>query len=149
MSKIWDAMKQAERERELLHIVSDDEEYRPLTTKQLAAVSALSETGSLGEACRRSGVSERTMLRWLASAQFAVAYRKATHGRYCDALASLRSASVEAVETLRGALRAESEEVRIQAAVAILNLAGKSELSEVIGRVTRRRRPKQGSKQAG
>jgi hypothetical protein len=148
MSKIWDAMKQAERERELLHVVSDDDEYRPLTTRQLAAVSALSEAGSLSEACRRCGVSDRTMMRWLASPQFAAAYRKATHGRYTDALSSLRSASVEAVETLRQALHAESEEIRVQAAVAILNLAGKSELSEVIGRAARRRLPNQGSKQA-
>lgn len=149
MSKIWDAMKQAERERERLHIVSDEEGYRPLTTRQLTAVAALSETGSLSEACRRSGVSERTMLRWLSSAQFAAAYRKATHDRYTDALSSLRSASVEAVETLRGALGAESEEIRVQAAIAILNLASKGEQSEVIGRVTRGERAKKGSKQPG
>jgi transposase-like protein len=149
MSKIWDAMKQAERERELLHVVSDDEEYRPLSTKQLAAVAALSETGSLSEACRRSGVGDRTMMRWLASAQFAAAYRKATHGRYADALSSLRAASVEAVEALRRALQSESEEIRVQAAVAILNLAGKSELSEVIGRAARRRLPSASSKKAG
>jgi HEAT repeat protein len=89
------------------------------------------------------------MMRWLASAQFAAAYRKATHGRYADALSSLRAASVEAVEALRRALQSESEEIRVQAAVAILNLAGKSELSEVIGRAARRRLPSASSKKAG
>jgi HEAT repeat protein len=122
--------------------VSDDEDYRPLTTKQLAAVSALCETGSVSEACRRSGVSERTMSRWLASSQFASAYRKATYGRHADAVASLRSASVEAVETLRRALEAESEEVRLRAAVAILSLAEKSALGEILARLSRSRRSK-------
>ena len=139
MSRIWDAMKQAERERERLHVVSDDQEYRPLTTKQLAAVAALTETGAIDEACRRSGVSERTMLRWLATPRFALAYRKASHSRYMDALASLRSATSEAVEALRGALHGPSESGRIQAAVAILDLAAKSEPTEKVERPPRSR----------
>ena len=138
MSKIWDAMKQAEQERELPLLIEEDSD-QPLTTRQQTAIAALLETSSLAAACRESGVNERTMRRWLKQPHFAAAYHRASRIRYGDAIAHLRSASGEAVGVLREALRSDVAAVRVQAAVALLDLANKAELAEAMGGVRRRR----------
>ena len=66
MSKIWDALKKAELERE--PVIANDGgagETRILSGKQRAALQALLTCASLPEASAACGVSERTMQRWL------------------------------------------------------------------------------------
>ncbi len=142
MSKIWDAMKQAERERELLDEPEAEAPVEPLTPKQLTAVSTLLDTDSLADAAQAAGVSENTLRRWLALPHFVAAYDAETHGRYGSAMALLRAASGEAAQVLRLALRGEVDAVRVQAAVAVLDLANKAEMADAMVRVGRRRRPK-------
>ncbi len=138
MSKIWDAMKQAEQERELPFLLEEGAE-QPLTTRQQTAMAALLETPSLAEACRESGVSERTMRRWLKQPYFVAAYHRASRIGYTNAIANLRSASGEAVGVLREALRSDIAAVRVQAAIALLDLANKAEVADAMGGVRRRR----------
>jgi hypothetical protein len=143
MSKIWDAMKQAERERgERLYVVSDDAGFRPLSARQRAAIDALIDAGSLEEAGQACGVNVRTLRRWLGLAHFVSAYHQAAATCYVESMAQLRAASGEAVETLRRALRSETESVRLQAAAALLDLANKSAMADAVGSLERRKRGK-------
>lgn len=138
MSKIWDAMKQAEQERELPLLIEEGAD-RPLTTRQQTAIAALLETSSLAEACRESGVSERTMRRWLKQPYFVAAYHRASRMGYANAIAHLRSATGAAVGVLREALRSDIAAVRVQAAMALLDLANKAEVADAMGGARRRR----------
>jgi hypothetical protein len=129
MSKIWDAMKQAEREREL-HVVPDDVAARPLSARQLSALTALADAATIGEASRRSGISERTLKRWMSEPRFMATYRRISFARCGEAVASLQAASVDAVRVLREALGSSSAAVRVRAAVSILDLAIRAELGQ-------------------
>lgn len=141
MSRIWDAMKQAEREREL-HVVPDDLGQRPLSNRQLSALSALADCPTVGEASRRCGISERTLRRWLAEPRFMATYRRVSFARCGEAVASLQAASVDAVRVLREALNSTSAAVRVRAAVSILDLAIRAELAGPAQRVGRSKRSK-------
>jgi len=131
MSKIWDALKKAELEREPL-LQPEPGESRLLSAKQRAAVRALLACSSRAEAAAACGVSERTLLRWIKLPVFAAAYAAAGRAQFSDALVQLKSASRDATEVLRGALGDASPDVRVRAAAAILDAASRAELAAVI-----------------
>jgi hypothetical protein len=97
-----------------------DENGQPRRIDLLVQALATGET--LAQAARISGVSERTIRRWRHKPMFA---RKVTRTR--DAMidggaGKLADAMVQAAETLRALLKAESETVRLSAAKSIVEL---------------------------
>ena len=141
MSRIWDAMKQAEREREL-HVVPDGGLERPLSARQRAAIAAIVECPTLAEASRRCKVAERTLARWLGEPGFMAAYRRAAFARCGEAVAALQAASADAVRVLRQELSSASPAVRVRAAISILDLAIRSEIGQPAARPARPKRAK-------
>ena len=139
MSRIWDAMKQAEREREL-HVVPDDLAQQPLSKRQMSALDALVDCPTMAEASARSGISERTLRRWLAEPRFMAVFRRMTFARCGEAVVALQAASTDAVRVLRQALDSKSVAVRVRAAIAILDLAVRAELGEPAPKASRSKR---------
>ena len=140
MSKIWDALKKAELEREPLVLQEGDAaESRLLTARQRSAVHALLTCASRAEAAAACGVSERTLLRWIKLPAFAAAYQAAGRAQFSDAQAQLKAASRDATEVLRAALTDASPEVRVRAAAAILAAASRAELAASIQAASRKK----------
>jgi hypothetical protein len=140
MSKIWDALKKAELEREpMLPEASEVAESRLLTPKQRLAVEALLASPSRAVAAAACGVNERTLLRWIKLPAFATAYRAAARAQFTDAQAQLKAASRDATEVLRGALTAEDADLRVRAAAAILDAASRADLAAAIHAATRKK----------
>jgi len=139
MSKIWDALKKAELEREPL-LAEAIPENRLLTAKQRAAVQALLSAPSRAAAAEVCGVSERTLLRWVKLPAFAAAYQAAGRAHFLDSVTQLKTASHDATDVLRAALRDPATEVRVRAAAAILDAASRAELAAAIRAATRPRK---------
>lgn len=139
MSKIWDALKKAELEREPHLPEAEVAESRLLTPKQRSAVEALLAAPSRAAAAAACGVSERTLLRWIKLPAFATAYRAAARAQFTDAQAQLKAASRDAAEVLRGALNGDDPALRVRAAAAILDAAGRADLAAAIHAATRKK----------
>jgi len=121
MSKIWDAIQKVEENRgDGAGAAGELPDRVRLTPKQTAAVQALLDTDCLGRAAQRSGVTERTLRKWLEQPSFVGAYYAAGRSRVAESLQRLRARSVEAVEVLRKALDDDDPMVRIRAAATIL-----------------------------
>jgi hypothetical protein len=76
-----------------------------LQPRQQVALSAFLATGSVVEAAKTAGCSERTMRRWTGMAAFQEALRASARDSAREATTALLAAQVEAVATLRTALR--------------------------------------------
>ena len=143
MSKIWDALKKAELERE--PVIADAEgDAAPtalLTGKQRAALQALLTSATFADACNLSGISERTMQRWLRRPGFIAAYHSASRAAFGDSIAQLKAASRQATEVLRAALVDGDAALRVRAAEAIVNAASRLELAAAVAQSARRERP--------
>lgn len=100
---------------------------------QEAAIVGLLTEPTIEQAARRAGVSERTLYRWLRSDErFAAEYRRHRGVLLEGVVLELQRAGVDAVDTLRRNLTAESESVQVRAAMAILDYLLKStELTDV------------------
>lgn len=88
---------------------------------EIKVLLALARGASTDAAGAAGGISGRTVRRWLQDDAFQAkvsALRAELLGR---TVGQLVDAATEAVATLRGSLSAESEAVRVRAAVAILN----------------------------
>jgi transposase-like protein len=96
-----------------------------LTRKQEQAISALLSEATLSAAAERIGVNEATLRRWLRQADFTAAYREARRQVVEKATAQLQQSSWAASTSLLKLLGANSESVRLRAAVAILEQANK------------------------
>jgi len=124
MSKIWDALQKVEQNR-------DGDPVTPvqvvgrigLTQKQLVAVRALLETDAMTKAAELSGVTERTLRKWLEQPGFVAAYYDAGRAQWAQSVQRLRALTGDAVEVLRAALGDDDPMVRIRAAAAILRAA--------------------------
>jgi hypothetical protein len=100
------------------------ENDRELSPRQTQAVSALLSEPSLEAAAKLARISQRTLRRWRAKPEFSAAVRVAGAEAVRDALGRLRTATGDAVETLRQlAASASSESVRCAAAKEILALS--------------------------
>lgn len=125
MSKIWDALQKVEKNRDGEPGAAERVPGRaPLTQKQLAAVRGLLEADSLANAAEISGVTERTLRKWLEQPGFMAAYYAAGEAHLAQSLPRLRAATSDAIEVLRSALSDENPMVRIGAAAAIFRAAG-------------------------
>lgn len=106
-----------------------------LTQRQERAISALLVEPSVTAAAQRCGVGERTLRSWLSDVAFRRAYRDVSRRLLDDTVGRLRAMTSEALEALRNALSAQSESVRVRAALAILDTAVKADADELTARV--------------
>src|SRR5215216_6637173 len=86
----------------------------------LVLIAALAGGATYEDAGKQGGVSERTVRRRMDEPEFRQQVESARVEVLARAVAMLTSASVEAVETLRSLLVAESDSARLGAAKAIL-----------------------------
>jgi hypothetical protein len=88
---------------------------------KLAAVFALARGRSTTEAAGAAKVTDRTIRRWLDDPDFRAEVHKLRSNLLGQTVGALVDAAIEAVATLRASLTADSEPVRVRAAVAILS----------------------------
>ena len=105
------------------------------TARQQRAIEALLSAPSRTAAAKQSGVSERTLRRWLATPAFRGHYEAAGRARMYDAMTLLRAAVTDAVATLRDALSAPQPADRIRAAALLLEHGVNVEVDELAARV--------------
>jgi len=98
-----------------------------LTSKQQRAIAALLVETDQGAAAGAAGISRRTLVRWLAESDFRAAYQNASNARLWDTIGQLRTATGEAVATLKAALKSQSDTVKVRAACALLEIAIKAD----------------------
>lgn len=109
---------------------------KPLKGKEGAAL-ALARGEPVTTAAALSGVAPSTLTRWQRDPEFTARVREIRSGLLDNVLGALSDAATEAVTALRGALQADSEAVRVRAAVAILNsLVTVRDATEVAERLT-------------
>jgi hypothetical protein len=88
-----------------------------------ALLAALASGQTIEAAAKIAHLSERTARRWLDDETFQRALAEARRALLAQALGVLTDAATAATRTLRALLDAESESVRVRAAVAILDQA--------------------------
>ncbi len=96
-----------------------------LNDRQLRAIEALLLSASVEDAARRSGLSARTIHRYLSSREFAEVFRERLRTRVDVASARLQSATGDAVECLVEVMNDQSAShgVRTKAAVSVIELS--------------------------
>jgi hypothetical protein len=90
------------------------------TGRQEKALIALLSVGTIAKAAEQAGVSERTLRHWLATPQFASEYRARRMQVVEQAIGTLQSASVQAVDTLVRNLQCGKPASEIAAANSLL-----------------------------
>jgi hypothetical protein len=100
------------------------------------ALAALLSEPTMQQAATKAGVSESTMLRWLADPPFQARYRAARRQVVEQAVAQLQQGTSEAVEALRRNLKCAIPAAEIAAAKAVLDFSLKAvELVDLVERV--------------
>jgi hypothetical protein len=95
-----------------------------LSRKQEQAIAALLTAGTLADAARSAGVSERTLRNWLKLPDFAAAYRSARRRMVEQSIGRMQAATGTAVDTLVAVARDGARDGdRVRAAVALLDHA--------------------------
>jgi hypothetical protein len=94
-----------------------------MTAKQQKAIEALLAASSIRQAAAATGLGEKSIRRWLQRPEFSSAYEQARHQVFAEALTNLRSATQDAVEALRTAVKEETGALRVKAATAVLRLS--------------------------
>ena len=105
--------------------MADRGRHRGRAHADAALVAALAAGRTAQDAAREAGVSERTVYRRLDDPAFKRQVDEARAEMLARAVAMLTSASVEAVETLRGLLGSPMDFARLAAARAILEVGHK------------------------
>ncbi len=100
----------------------------PKENNKETALNALLNSTSITEAANTSKLSEKTLRRYLAEEKFLTEYQAAQSEIVEAAVAALKQAATEAVETLRRNLNCNNPQAEIRAAGLILdNVFGNSE----------------------
>ncbi len=103
----------------------------PKENNKEKALTALLESASIIEAAQTSGLSEKTLRRYLEEKEFSDEYAAARRQVVESAVSGLQQAANEAVETLRRNLTCDNPQAEIRAAQLILdNVFGNSENSK-------------------
>lgn len=89
-------------------------------TRRPAAVLALAQGHTTGQAAKQAGVSGRTILRWLDDPDFRQEITDTRTDLLRAATGRLAAASTKAVDTLVDALTTEKGQARVQAAKVLL-----------------------------
>jgi hypothetical protein len=92
------------------------------TARHDAAVAALLSSPSIRSAANRSGISERTMRRWLRDPLFTDRLTVAQREAQDVALGEVRGLAGQAVAALRRSLVCEQPAVQLRAAIEVLEL---------------------------
>lgn len=109
---------------------------RPVENRE-AAIIALARGATTDQAAAEAGVTSRTVRRWLADPAVSAEVRRLRADLLNQVVGALSDAAVDAVHTLRGALGADSENVRVRAAQTILTaLVSLRDATEVTERLT-------------
>ncbi len=111
-----------------------------LTRKQEVAIANLLTATNLTAAAEQTGVSERTLIRWLQKEGFQDAYREARRQVVQHAVVQIQQACEEAVSTLRQIMTETGlpASARVSAARAVLDSAFKAvELEDLEVRLQR------------
>jgi hypothetical protein len=109
---------------------------RPLTRKKEAAIAALLCTGTIEQAAQKAGICERTLKNWLATPDFAAAYRAARQQVVEHVVGVMQSTCMKALETLERNMSCGKAATEVVAAGKILEHSlGAVELFELAGRV--------------
>ena len=109
-----------------------------LGRKQEDAIAALLSQRNLDEAARTTGISTRTLIRWMKDPEFDAAYRKGRRLAFEQSVARLQQASGAAVSTLLKIMvdPAAPHSTRVRAADSVLDHSAKSiELEDIDARV--------------
>jgi AcrR family transcriptional regulator len=109
----------------------------PKLTNQEKVLTALINTSSIRDAAKASGIGEATIYRYLADEKFLTEYQAAQNEIVGAAVAALKHAATEAVETLRRNLTCDNPQAEIRAAQIILdnvlgNESDKSQNREIV-----------------
>lgn len=116
--------------------MSADDRAENLPPRQEAALRCFLAGGTASAAATASGVSERTVRRWLASGVLQQPLREAARQVANEATTALLAAQGEAVATLRAALGSGLPAVRVRAAVALLELGRTASDDDLEARIT-------------
>jgi transposase-like protein len=119
--------------------------------KKEEAIAALLTQRNMEEAARTTGISTKTLLRWLQVPEFDAAYRKARRDAYSQSRARLQQACGAAVSTLLKVMVDPSTppSTRVRAADSVLDHAAKAiEIEDIEVRVTDLERAAEVSKSA-
>jgi hypothetical protein len=101
-----------------------------------SAILALLSEPTIVAAAAKAGVSERTLLRWLAESTFQARYRAARRQVVEQAIAQLQRGTSEAVDALRRNLACGVPAAEIAAAKAVIDYSVKAiELTDLAERV--------------
>jgi len=103
-----------------------------LTTRQRKVIAAIIAAPSYEDAIQAAGVCRQTFYSYLRQDHFKTELNRQLNELTDGAFTRLKTASGEAVETLRTLLKSESENVRLRAAQAIVDYVIKArELNEI------------------
>ena len=117
--------------------------------KQEEAIAALLTQRNLEEAAKSTGVSPKTLIRWLKLPEFAAAYREARRAAFGQSIARLQQATGAAATTLMKVMVDPNSpaSTRVRAADSIFNHAAKAiEIEDIEARVAELERAAEGSK---
>lgn len=100
---------------------------RKLTVRQRKAITALLSTDTLAAAAGLASCGERTLRRWLRTRTFFRAYELAAGRLHEAAMASLLAKTGKATEQLVALLTNNDPNIRVRAAIAIVDRAARSQ----------------------
>ena len=105
------------------------------TRAQEQAIVGLLTFATIVEAADYAHISESTLRRWMGEQGFAADYKAAKDQAVSHAVGVLQAATSEAAATLTSALHADNDAVRVRAAVAIFDLAQRSQVDDLTARI--------------
>lgn len=106
-----------------------------LTAKQRRTIAAIITTRTYEDAMRAAGITRQTFYKWLKTAAFRAELTRQLDDFTADAIGQLKSAAVEAVQTLRGLLASDNENVRLRAALGIIDQINRAKELEITARL--------------
>lgn len=106
-----------------------------LTAKQRRTIAAIITTRTYEDAMRAAGITRQTFYKWLKTAAFRAELTRQLDDFTADAIGQLKSAAVEAVQTLRGLLASENENIQLRAALGIIDQINRAKELEITARL--------------
>lgn len=100
-----------------------------LTAKQKKAIPIIISASSISEGCKKVGISRDTFYTWMQTASFRDEFLRQRAVVTDEALHTLKASLAEAIETLKGLLKAEGargEGTKLKASLAIIENVLKS-----------------------
>jgi len=106
-----------------------------LTVKQRRTIAAIIASRTHEDAMQAAKITRQTFYKWMKSPAFRDELNRQLDDFTSDAIGQLKSAAGEAVQTLRGLLTSESENIRLRAALGIIDQINKAKELEITARL--------------